>query len=591
MGLSASQARLLSITQRLNNNELESQLISNSKVQLSTQNSLATEKYIAALDSTEMSYISYDTTGISETVSLTFNSLMSYSPLKNQYNLYNSQGQLLVSEEDAMNFETSQTLSEFLMKNGLNEYWEAYNNELKEYNQKYEEYELDLKDYYLAKEEYEKELKDYYENQLPAYDRAIQKYNEDLELYNLALTAPDLYAIFSNAVGTSSTATASGSSYCYYYALNGNAGCYKHLLNYLLDYNGTTLTNHTYQTTTNKSVTTNAQGGGMASAVNKAEMKQISEALNDTTLIRYCDGDDDNNSANGQTNILKDKANPTEIDMLMSDYIKNNDGTYSLKTLKQKAIDVYYILENYSSVIDSATMKAMLINFTDGDMKKLTPTVPSLDPPPDFPTIKTSHPILPTFKYEFNYPVSDKEKAQWYTNLWYAMDGQKTAAQLGVQNDKNAVFTNFLAPDSRKTSNMEVLEKDSEGNILKAQQLNQYYTTIDKANATDSNWLQYMLTSGMVTMQQAALRTTGYVTWEGIEFSSTSDIREVQDDTKIAKAEAEYEEAISQIQAEDKILDAKVKKLDTEHSALKTEIESIKNVMTKNIEKSFNAFS
>ena len=92
-------------------------------------------------------------------------------------------------------------------------------------------------------------------------------------------------------------------------------------------------------------------------------------------------------------------------------------------------------------------------------------------------------------------------------------------------------------------------------------------------------------------MQQAALRSTGFITWEGIEFSSTSDIREVQNDTKVAKAEAEYKEAIAQIQSEDKIIDAKNKKLDTEHSALKAEIDSIKNVMSKNIEKSFTVFS
>lgn len=82
MGLSASQARLLSITRRLNNNELQSEFISNSKIQLANQNVKASEKYINALSATKMEYISYNQTGIKENVALTFNALTQYDPLK-----------------------------------------------------------------------------------------------------------------------------------------------------------------------------------------------------------------------------------------------------------------------------------------------------------------------------------------------------------------------------------------------------------------------------------------------------------------------------------------------------------------------------
>ncbi len=54
MGLSASQARLLSLTQRINNNELESEMISNAKIHLAARNTIASENYINALDGTKL---------------------------------------------------------------------------------------------------------------------------------------------------------------------------------------------------------------------------------------------------------------------------------------------------------------------------------------------------------------------------------------------------------------------------------------------------------------------------------------------------------------------------------------------------------
>ena len=41
----------------------------------------------------------------------------------------------------------------------------------------------------------------------------------------------------------------------------------------------------------------------------------------------------------------------------------------------------------------------------------------------------------------------------------------------------------------------------------------------------------------------------------------------------------------------DKKYDQDLKKLDTEHSALQTEYESLKSTIDKNVERSFNAFS
>lgn len=104
MGMAASQARLLSITSRMSDNELRSQLINNAKMRLTTDSSKASEKYLAALNEAQMMFSNYDTAGNSQYQQLTFSNLTSYSAYNNQYGLVNKSGQLLISENDASKY-------------------------------------------------------------------------------------------------------------------------------------------------------------------------------------------------------------------------------------------------------------------------------------------------------------------------------------------------------------------------------------------------------------------------------------------------------------------------------------------------------
>lgn len=105
MGMAASQARLLSITSRMSDNELRSQLINNAKMRLTSDSSKASEKYLAALNATQLMFSNYSLTGDSQYQQLTFNSLTAYSAYNNQYGLSNKGGELLVSELDSARFE------------------------------------------------------------------------------------------------------------------------------------------------------------------------------------------------------------------------------------------------------------------------------------------------------------------------------------------------------------------------------------------------------------------------------------------------------------------------------------------------------
>ncbi|MDR1327151.1 MAG: hypothetical protein LBJ74_01950, partial [Heliobacteriaceae bacterium] len=119
MGLSASQARLLSITARITDNELRSQFITNAKMRLAGQSSEASAEYMSALNSTQLLYSSYDANGAKTYEKMTAGLTMTYGPLKNQYGLINNSGQLMVSSLDKDNYEKSTTLIDFLKAYGI----------------------------------------------------------------------------------------------------------------------------------------------------------------------------------------------------------------------------------------------------------------------------------------------------------------------------------------------------------------------------------------------------------------------------------------------------------------------------------------
>ena len=126
MGMSASQARLLTITARLADNELRSQTINNAKMRLSTQSAQASDNYINALNDANMMFSNYDLTGTSQSQLLTYNALTSYSSYNNQYGLVSSAGQLLVSESEAAMFKAADgNVNAYLKAHGL-EYTTTY---------------------------------------------------------------------------------------------------------------------------------------------------------------------------------------------------------------------------------------------------------------------------------------------------------------------------------------------------------------------------------------------------------------------------------------------------------------------------------
>lgn len=226
MGMAASQARLLTITARLADNELRSQTINNAKMRLSTQSSQASENYINALNNATMKFSNYDVNGEAVSQNLTFNALTAYSSYNTQYGLANASGQLLVSESEAAMFKNAGgNLNKYLQAHGL-EYTTTYfenigamkndayptpfNNisveDLKSYYEQYSSFEssLELQNFQSSYKDFIKETA----NLNKAVSTALESYfvNSPVDTLNLGLdkdnnlTVGNTYTITSSSI-------------------------------------------------------------------------------------------------------------------------------------------------------------------------------------------------------------------------------------------------------------------------------------------------------------------------------------------------------------------------------------------------------
>ena len=113
------------------------------------------------------------------------------------------------------------------------------------------------------------------------------------------------------------------------------------------------------------------------------------------------------------------------------------------------------------------------------------------------------------------------------------------------------------------------------------------YHTLKDGLASSSEWITFAFESGIVGMEQIDVGNN----WNPIIYSNCSDITEKTDEVAVARAEAEYKSAMNKIENKDKRYDLELKNIDTEHNSLQTEYDSIKNAISKNIERTFKIYS
>ena len=640
MGMAAGQARLLSITARLTDNELRSQTITNSKLRLADKSSEASQEYMDALNSTQLMFGTYNDNGDLSYQSLTANTLLTYSDLKNQYSLVNSSGQIMLNGADIKKYEASNSLAEFLYSYGIPEvdnpkYPEAlmgiYGKSTVDdgsylYEKLYdEENPLQWNDYFSAMTDTDianlqtilsKDPTDVTEADAQQVTNVVNNWKTQVtgnSLFNDYSNMGRTFGAYVNELlnppsvqfpneddyrSDEGTQLAQdfdiASKPCYQNAIDRDSeGCYLHVLAHLLDLDQSDVNDsylgdptvssswgQTYTTTVGgKTITTSSHyisGSAIQTAGLTDSMAPVSEFL-----CKDEDGD-------GQADVLAPATGPTItesstlVDKLLSNYKIDSNGNMVQKTFKEKVIDLFYVVDNYN---DPDLKKADGTNYTYDELKVYlqnfqTDIMVTLNQvtPDYYDAIKEwqdqmSRWLKNVGDLKANYVASldtipDKTipdetdaRYQWYVNLYYRMGG-------GATND-----------DGTKNANN--------------------YKELDENLINNAEWLQFALENGILTMEQASYSEKGSekypeigtYDWTSIIYTNASDIKSQENETAIAVAEVKYKNAMTEIENQDKKYDQDLKKLDSEHSALQTEYDSIKSVIDKNVERSFKAFS
>lgn len=552
MGMSASQARLLSITSRLSDNELRSQTITTAKMSLSNRTTEASAAYMDALSQTKLLYTTYDTSGNKILESLTGASLSQYGELKNQYGLINNNNQILVSELDATNYENSADMYEFLDKYGV----------LSEPG-KGDFVQVVNPDWEVAWDEYNKE---YEEWKTKEPDKSDEKYWDEV-----SSTDNELYRKFRAA-----------SQSCYNNALSGSSGCYCHVLAHMLLVDFEEAGSKNYQTITGDAISI-GMGYISGSAINGAgktpDMRLVSQEIFDRNVMAA-----ENEEMKKSLLEVMNDPNKTDlekkVEQLMNNYYLDDNGNPQLKTLPQKCVDLFYVLSNYSSLgLDyNNDCIPMLITFQKDMEQAFKEEIFNEDlynkDREDWLAQEPEKPDVPYYIEKEQRKIVNKDKGQWYVNLWHRMNGP-SQTKAGTTDESGNVVEGGT----------------TEGGLPR-------YKVLEDGLMNNADWLQYALEKGTVTLERVDFTDpteegTGLsdCTWTSIIWTNAQDITEEQNEAAITKAEVEYEQALRDIEAKDKQYDNQLKLLDSEHNALQTEYDSVKGVIEKNIERTLKIYS
>ena len=534
MGMSASQARLLSITSRLSDNELRSQTITNAKMSLANKTTIASQSYMNALSSTQLKYSTYDGSGNKMTENLTGYSLSHYGELKNQYGIINNSGQILVSELDAMNYETSKDMYEFLDKYGV----------LAPEGQG-EKVQVVNPDWQVAWDEYNDEYEKWKSREPDPND---QKYYDKK---TVATGNDKLYQDFISAGGCLSGAI--GGSCCYMHVLADAIGP------------GT----HTTSTGTTFEVRSDIGWAWNSAKHSRSIFDPITAALKES----FCSGD----VIPGGTETATINGSQVTVGGPSSD---------PNMTLYQRAVDLLWEVHNEydgSATGGPATAESLqkFFYFVEHDLKQLsTEEIDVFNEErynADHDKWAEEEPPKPTVDYYIDKEIRkivNKDEGQWYINLWHRMNGESDV-RAGTTDENGEVV------DGGKTKKGLPMYKVLEDGLMNS-----------------SDWLKNALENGTVTLERVEFVEEAEVgtgladcKWNSIIWTNAVDITEEEDSVAITKAEVEYKQALNDIEAKDKQYDNQLKRLDTEHNALQTEYDSIKELISKNVERTLKMYS
>ena len=619
MGLSASQARLLSITARLSDNELHSQQIANSKVRLADKTQEASQEYLDSLNATKLVFTTYNSDGGTIQNPLTAGLMYQYADMKNQYGISNTSGQLLVSATDAANFENSANVNEFVSMYGVEltdnpkytaaletlygqEYNLFYNTANNAANDGFDNFANGVKGWVggwntgMTQQQYDtwKSQSDWIDGYI---GQASGLYGELLnKLKDIPISPADkptpptkpTMPTMPDMPDFAALAAAYNGSACHG-SVNGTGanGIWhmEHNLCHLIWGPGGfcedgTITNSdgTITITANKSqlddnsITSGFGGSGKDAAtklLNGFKQNNVMEEYDcvkeviQSLIDLYCDVVNYLSTTGGYSiyGTISSAENPKSSGELYTQWQQFYTDLANLENAGKQEYE-----DKKAEWMEEYNKQMEIYNKEYAEYEKelaeyqealLDGTAWQQACNELYDQYQEAIANLPTPEI----PDPEDPKTEWYTNLWHRMNGE----------------SDYKSTEGKNGT---------------------YYKQLEDNLLNSDTWLQFALEHGVVMLEQVRFveeseDDTGleYSKWTATTYGSCSDIAEVEDEVAIARAEAEYTKKLNEIEAKDKKYDNDIKKLDTEHNALQTEYDSVKSVIEKNVERSFKAFS
>ena len=120
--------------------------------------------------------------------------------------------------------------------------------------------------------------------------------------------------------------------------------------------------------------------------------------------------------------------------------------------------------------------------------------------------------------------------------------------------------------------------------------------SVSNYSANDTEWIEHKIERGEAILNvmestEASVGDEKVNIFAERNIATDTNLSMETDDLTVLKAQAEYENKMDNINAKDKQLDLQLSKLENERNALKTEYDTVKDLIKKNIEKSYKTFN
>lgn len=551
MGLAASQARLLSLTARQHTVEGRAQYLQAQKLRLANESDRVYENYVNALDATSIQTKSYDSNGKVHWLDGSLNNLMRYdADNKSLGNIYYVQdinsGKLYMPTNLVNAYNSSNNdVFQFLNNIGIKYEKDVYNNEymdaLKTVNA-YKNEGYDTFPYSQTQVETYKSLRS--ETLKPTKSST---YNNADELYKL--------------VSFSESTTNKG----VYYPSDKTQ--YSALLAQLNNLKGTT-----YYTGTNKTIIDYISNFDVSDVfADTSKASNISATTNepDKTLYVYWDKAKENEKENEE-----DKQ---QIDDLMKLKMLLNGGSW------KKTSNIFDPIFG-TNLIGEATTTGNI--YTDDMQNTLNAYTGTNNANMGEALVKMASDIKDS---ETNKALTTANNnfQTFFTSIGTTQEEFET--KLSNYNTYNNAVADLSTKDQTTYTKY---EDDNLGpyyeQIFNAINAAGGCTEITTENAKSGSWLTNMVKNAQVVL---ATFDNDKKELDNITASSNVGLREISNDREITKADSEYEADMEAINSKETKYNTQLNQLESERNAIKTEIESLKQIREDNISSTFKLFS